>query len=173
MILGYKQYFPFNGEPTYFREKIKNEKYNTRYLPFFPKDKDGNYQTYIEITARKKHSIREDKFNRWKPGMIIQHAYGVRTKNYECFAGGICISIQQLEIKEYHMDTDQYLSHSYILEEKGVTKIFRVYVDGKLLTDSDIYQLALNDGFDCTRDFFRWFNKPFKGKIIHWTNLKY
>lgn len=28
-------------------------------------------------------------------------------------------------------------------------------------------------GFDSVKDFFRYFNKDFKGKIIHWTDLKY
>lgn len=37
----------------------------------------------------------------------------------------------------------------------------------KLLT------LARNDGFDSTESFFRFFNKDFAGKIIHWTDLRY
>ena len=33
--------------------------------------------------------------------------------------------------------------------------------------------LAKNDGFDSVDDFFKWFDKDFNGKIIHWTNKKY
>ena len=32
------------------------------------------------IGGVKKHSIREDRHNRWKPGMIIHFATGMRTE---------------------------------------------------------------------------------------------
>ena len=34
-------------------------------------------------------------------------------------------------------------------------------------------ELAKNDGFESVEDFFAYFNKDFKGKIIHWTDLQY
>lgn len=33
--------------------------------------------------------------------------------------------------------------------------------------------LAKNDGFSGVKEFFEWFSEDFKGKIIHWTDLKY
>lgn len=33
--------------------------------------------------------------------------------------------------------------------------------------------LALNDGFESVKQFFQWFNEPFVGKLIHWTDSKY
>jgi len=37
----------------------------------------------------------------------------------------------------------------------------------------DDYKSPFNDGFESLQDFFNWFNKPFRGKIIHWTDFKY
>ena len=34
-------------------------------------------------------------------------------------------------------------------------------------------KLAYNDGFESVEAFFNYFCKDFKGKIIHWTNLRY
>lgn len=160
MILGYKQTFPFNGELTNFHKKIIAGRYS-------------NSIYASEGWTPKVHSIREDTFNRWKPGMLIQHAYGVRTKNYDCFDECQCVSTQKIEIKEYFINEDGYLSNSYTFFEKGVPRIFRIYVDDRLLDDCEIEILANNDGFQFTRDFLKWFNKPFTGKIIHWTDLKY
>lgn len=160
MVLGYKQYYPFNGEPTNFYEKIIV----------------GRYSNSIysgQGIEPKLHSIREDIHNRWKPGMLIHHAYGVRTKNYECFDECPCVSTQKIVIKEYSIGEGDSLSYSYTFEYRDITKVFRVFVDDKLLDDCEIYSLAKNDGFDTMRDFFRWFNKPFTGKIIHWTDLRY
>ncbi len=96
------------------------------------------------------HSIREDKFDRWKPGMKIHFATGVRTTNYNQFKGGVCISVQDVEID-----------------------FPRIKVDGRDLMFSERLRLAHNDGFNGLYELFEWFNKSFKGKIIHWTDFKY
>ena len=45
-----------------------------------------NKQFPDKITeGTKKHTIREDKHDRWNAGMIMHMATGVRTKNYKCF----------------------------------------------------------------------------------------
>lgn len=128
MILGFKQKYHW-GEPTLFREKI--------------------------INGSKVHTIRQDVHNRWKPGMTIQFAVGVRTKYYEQFKEGICQSTQLIEIRR---DID-YL---------GIVK-----VDGRILTESEVSTLAFNDGFWNLLAFWMWFDDRFTGKIIHWTDLKY
>ncbi len=35
------------------------------------------------------------------------------------------------------------------------------------------YEYCRKQGFDSVEDFFRWFDTDFKGKIIHWTDLRY
>ena len=151
MILSYKQKFPW-GEPTNFEQKI-NE-------------------------GVKKHTIRDDPHNRWRFAMIIQHAYGVRTSNYRCFAKGQCMSTQILEIREVKMGSSDNSYNFPVMSPKhhknAVSgKIFRVMIDGKVLSEKEIDMLAKNDGFDSTEDFFLWFDKPEIKKIIHFTDFKY
>lgn len=143
MILSYKQQFPWN-KPTNFKRKIK----------------DGD----------KKHTIRLDIHNRWKPGMKIHHAHGVRTPYYDCFLENECISTQKFEIRNVNNND---FSHTYQFDATHQTFFFKVLVDDRELDIAEIDLLASNDGFDSTRDFFRWFPKSFIGKIIHWTELKY
>jgi hypothetical protein len=44
--------------------------------------------------------------------------------------------------------------------------------DGRVI-DKGLLQFVQNDGFDSIEDFFSYFDKGFKGKIIHWTDLRY
>ncbi|MFZ4546890.1 MAG: hypothetical protein ACOYN4_05630 [Bacteroidales bacterium] len=146
MILGYKQITPW-GELTSFATKI--------------------------VYGRKKHTLRADPNNRWKAGMKIQHALGVRTKKYVQFAEGECKSVQKIIIEEGY-ERGEY-SYNYFFEKRKVwnVKRFRVKVDGKSLRRKEIDILARNDGFETTDDLFRWFINGFEGKIIHFTNLRY
>ncbi len=106
------------------------------------------------IDGVKIHTIREDKPNRWKEGNIIHFATGVRTKNYNQFHSGICVSTQEIEIKVF-------------------SKVCVVFVDNEMLREQDIMKLYKQDGFNCFSDFYDWFGDYFKGKIIHWTDFKY
>ena len=105
------------------------------------------------------HTIREDKHNRWKPGMTIHFAKGVRTKNYKQFHQGQCVSVQSIKIK--------------YTDIKPFEKTIIVLIDNRILSLNEISTLAVKDGFKSVFDFYDWFNKDFKGKIIHWTNLRY
>ena len=111
----------------------------------------------------KKHTIREDKNDRWRHGKVIHFATGVRTKNYNCFKIGKCVSTQIIEIRYLNKYSDYPV----------------VTIDGKEYrfywkADWDILcRLSINDGFNSFTAFCKWFNKDFKGKIIHWTDLKY
>ncbi|HEY6913205.1 MAG TPA: hypothetical protein VI413_00900 [Paludibacter sp.] len=143
MILGYMKYWPWGGF-TNFAQKI--------------------------IRGWKKHTMRIDKNNRWKPGMKIQHAHGVRTKDYMMFFQGECKSVQKVEI----IVSDKFDTDTYIMSfHPKRTKYFIVKIDDRKLTNSEIIVLATNDGFDSVHDFFRWFKKGFIGKIIHFTDLRY
>lgn len=118
-----------------------------------------------KIKAKTKiHTIREDKTNRWKAGMAMHMATGVRTKNYRCFALDKCISTQQIKI----------------VWQQRPCKRAAIYIDNMCVgTYTNGYAsglchlIAKNDGFDCAGDFFRWFNEDFEGKIIHWTDKRY
>lgn len=100
----------------------------------------------------KLHTIRQDKSDRWHTGQLIHFARGARTKKYLCFANGSVQSTQKITIN---------------------SSIASVAIDGRELSSEEIAQLAINDGFDCIADFLRFFNKPFTGKLIHWTVLRY
>ena len=107
------------------------------------------------LTNKKIHTIREDIHNRWRAGMKIHMATGVRTKKYNQFAEQTCKSIQHIVIIHLH-DYDPIIR-----------------IDERQLSIDEIQQLAWNDGFENIAEFFLWFHSDFKGKIIHWTNLTY
>lgn len=121
------------------------------------------------LSGSKIHTIREDKNNRWKSGRSIQFADGVRTKLYNEFKTGTCISTQNIEFKWTKQNTG-------LVSENWAVKVF---IDGRDVYYDDfptIHNLAVNDGFKDVKEFFEWeaWNKKnFKGKIIHWTDLKY
>lgn len=104
------------------------------------------------LEGRKKHTIRFDSTNRWEEGRKIHFATDHRTNNYNCFKEGVCTGTQKIEIKGRS-----------------------IYVEGKLLNSDKVAWLAINDGFDTVEDFWWWFDlyTPFKGKIIHWTEIRY
>ena len=148
MILGYKKFFPW-GVPTNFKAKI--------------------------LSGKKKHSLRQDKKNRWITGRKIQHAHEVRTKNYDHFADGECKSVQKIEIYSPEILIANGFNYTYYFTKRAIWsyKYFVVLVDEKALEWKEIVTLAHNDGFETTHDFFRWFSNGFEGKIIHFTDLKY
>ncbi|UWY28823.1 hypothetical protein N4T20_02610 [Flavobacterium sp. TR2] len=159
-------------KPTYFIEKIWNgllqEKFN---LIAYHKFRDDAALVGVidqwdipESKAVKITTIREDTNKRWKQGVLIDFFINSRTKKMFRFAPAIpVVSTQKIFMTYYHSD------------------IIQISVDGRELFGYERLQLALNDGFDTWNDFFEYFypiiqnhpDKLFKGKIIHWTNLKY
>lgn len=131
MILGFSKTFPW-GEPTNFVDKIK----------------DGE----------KIHTIREDKNQRWREGMEIHFATGVRTPDYNQFASGVCTGVQEIEI-EY--------------SDGLIVPGFQIKVDGFLIDEDMARELAENDGFYNLKQFAKWFDEDFKGRLIHWTDKRY
>lgn len=53
---------------------------------------------YKILNGTKIHTIREDKHDRWRPGMTMHMATGVRTKNYKQFHEDNCTSVQEISI---------------------------------------------------------------------------
>ena len=111
------------------------------------------------LSGEKIHTIREDIHNRWGVGTKIHFCTGIRTKKYNQFRIGECVSTQKIE---------------FVWNQEGV----KVFIDGEdVTTKKDIFdKLAKNDGFADRNAFFEWEawnRKYFKGKILHWTKLKY
>ena len=158
MVLGFKKEFPWGG-PTYFKEKIL---IGAGYGPPHPP---------------KIHTIRAG--NRWKPGMQLHMANGVRTENYEQFNTGIqclekVVSVQ--DIKFRHYDWTPAGLHPKIRNVQRLKfELMIVTIDGKKFGPEFINTLAINDGFSDLLDFHKWFwpLKNFEGQIIHWTDFQY
>jgi uncharacterized protein YqfB (UPF0267 family) len=115
------------------------------------------------LKGDKVHTIREDRKNRHSGGGRLHLSIGVRTKAYRCLKETLCTGVQQIEIL--------YGNGGYC--DVFVYQDARVLVDGRELSYPEVTELAKNDGFDSQDAFFKWFSSDFKGKIIHWTNLKY
>lgn len=160
------------GKPTYFVEKIhkcfsnvlqNNVDPNTHY----PKDYciEKRYGS-----TPKYHTIREDKNDRWQPGTMIDFYINSRTKDMFRFAPRIAVvSTQEIEINWY---SEKRALEPSKLAHKHYNYV-EVAVGSNVLDIKEIEKLAVNDGFENAEDFFAYFNKDFKGKIIHWTDLKY
>lgn len=128
------------------------------------------------LSGSKIHTIRKDEHDRWRPGMKIQFATGIRTKDYNQFMTDICKSVQYIWIcwdrgvPEVHIgNTQDQLMPFYIPKHYGIDQM---------------KELFANDGFKRQPEFFKWFwdagektdpiyDKTFSGKIIHWTNKRY
>jgi hypothetical protein len=163
MILSFST--QLNGRPTYFVEKIVCGLFDTINITkadWHLYSKDFESRT---VHNPKLHTIREDKNERWKPGTKIDFFINCRQKNMFRFAPVLpVVSTQKVEIIWIGF-SDGYRPWVKI-DNKNIYTIDRI--------DSDkMQQLAQNDGFDTIEDFFAYFNKDFKGKIIHWTDLKY
>lgn len=106
------------------------------------------------LSGQKIHTIRAG--SRWQSGMPIQFATGVRTKNYHKFKDGIAHSIQSIKIIPNEVINDG-----------------KVFINARELDFTELQTLAWNDGFEHVVAFWTWFNEPFTGQLVHWTNYKY
>lgn len=113
------------------------------------------------IDGEKIHTIREDPTNRWKAGMKIHFATGVRTKKYKQFSKGECSGTERIQIV-WNSDGP------VVFIGEGDLSFYQ-----KGFNDRGMLELVKNDGFKSIDDFFEWFDKDFEGKIIHWTGLLY
>ncbi len=111
------------------------------------------------LAGTKIHTLRTDKAKRWKPGYEIHHATGPRSPEYDCFLKNKCISTQDILLVLVRPD--------YV----------KATIDRNRMSDDQVKQLAINDGFANVDELIKWFFKKghtlWAGKIIHWTRLKY
>lgn len=179
-ILNFMVFFPGKEKKeTRFIEKIHSsliqnnlmgDWFNSEACDKFYKNINKSYVLDINTVAEgdaKLHTIREDKTNRWKAGMLIDFFINARTKNMLRFAPRVkVVSVQKIEIEWYFenqvvqifIDNERMFSYDIKYPEDLSTK-FKHFVQ--------------NDGFSTIEDFLDYFNKDFSGKIIHWTDLKY
>lgn len=164
-----------NGKPTYFVEKILKS--------FDGKDcteddelmlKEAIYLGFLspykyDEVKPKLHTIREDKNDRWKPGVMIDFFINARQKNMFRFAPRIpVVSTQKINIT--------WLTKYMVFVTIDNKPIGDAIWDRGFICmscDTRLRELAKNDGFESVEDFFGYFNKDFTGKIIHWTDLRY
>lgn len=166
MILKYpKNWADKMGElkhtPTHFVEKIwkslPNESIDDNFAKAFHTD-HFNGKEYKTL-APKKHSIVADVHNKWYAGRVIHFYLQVSHDKLMQFAPVKKVaSIQRIEIR--HTDPD-----GWTLPEPNI------FIDGCWFLDFGT--LAKNEGFPSIEAFFKYHNKDFTGKLIHWTTLNY
>lgn len=83
-----------------------------------------------------------------------------------------CVSTQMCEIKYPEQISPGQKTLEILISAKYYGAIF--LKNGEITVSSPkIKNLITNDGFDNAADFMNFFSKPWKGKIIHFTNLRY
>ena len=169
-----------NNQPSYFIPKIwlslwKELRFKSDVLKMLNAFHDKFGISALQIPKEKlkelkpkKHTIREDKSNRWKVGNKIHFIINPRTKQRFQFAPIVdVVSIQYIRIEWLGEGFYPYIT---IWDDEHETKLNPTnhfdYV-------SQLEDLSINDGFESFQDFLNYFDKDFEGKIIHWTNEKY
>ncbi len=162
-----------NDKPTYFVEKIWQSLNHFQLVnveEFFKFSDQLETKKMIDIKyldnqfghkdKGKCHTIREDKNDRWKAGNKIDFFINCRQPDMFRFAPVLpVVSTQKVEI---------------IYDKIFGKNIYPdIRIDNTRLHPEKFETLAQNDGFDTIEDFFAYFNEDFKGKIIHWTDLRY
>lgn len=162
-----------NGKPNEFIEKIWESllvnglatisEYQNHRMDFT--DRFGKDWTLLQIqnktTRAKCHTIRHDKEGRWKEGNRIQPIINNRTPDRFQFAPDFkCTGTQTIIIEPK-------------IDKVGHFRPNRIIIDGRFLSNDEISDIAINDGFETMADFFAYFNTNFEGKLIHWTEKRY
>lgn len=163
-----------NGEPTYFVEKIFEGLTVNKLIP--EEDFDlwydaiENYGIDLNFKSHPKtHTIREDKKDRWRAGNKIHFVINNRQPNRFQFAPVIeCKGVQTIEFFFYRLNT--------------AFEHLQIKIDGRYLSEQEMIDLALNDGFKSLSHFYDYFLTGWNGeddeyykkmKLIHWTNKIY
>ena len=105
------------------------------------------------LNGTKIHTIRIDQHQRWKPGMTMHMATGVRTKHYVQFAKETCRSVQAITMGGVKLCD-------------GSIRLV-VWVDGKALTPVQVLEFTRNDGFDSIDQLREWFGIDVPSLYLH------
>ena len=140
----FPKYHPKAGQPTFFVEQIYNS--------LLSKNNLMDYSSGV-----KKHTIR--KGNRWKVG----DKFSPRVWSGKPYKSKQFILCEDIEIKKIYQ----------IRIWRESLLIWRFYINGEIISDPKITELAKNDGLSY-RDLLDWFNVPveknFEGQIICWSD---
>lgn len=154
------------GEPTFFLRKI-----NAHPVAYSGSEMVSTLsmeQTFVITAEYKKrgvdihpkiHAICKDAGSELKAGEILEMVYCSENASPFRFAKVKITDVQAIEI-------------GYQEVMPGYRTPY-VFVDEKMLFCKEIDMLVKNDGFLSRAQFFQYFDKPFLGKIIHWTDFQY
>lgn len=161
------------GVPTYFVEKIWKGIKDHEITIELCQATDKGYFNWngFDVLLPKLHTIRKDSKNMWKVGNQIHFVIYNRTKKRFQFAPILPVKlIQSFEIK-YQALKEKTIASIFIDEVlQGEVILINCVIKSSSFS---VDQIAVNDGFKSTNDFLDWFSEDFKGKMIHWTDLKY
>lgn len=107
-----------------------------------------NFKKEFVDAVRKQQKCQTIRATRKRPVQVGDTLYlytGMRTKECEKIGEVVCKSVSDVEITDVGvMINDQYL------------------------TPSEVYRLAIADGFESVESFIKFFKKPFRGQLIKW-----
>lgn len=106
----------------------------------------------------KKHTIREDKHNRWKVG-----------RRADMWLGSPRNTRAKVKPAKFAIGTIKHIGKFRIEYKKNKPT---AYYNGEKLDAFDLEKLAINDGFDSVKDFLQWFNKDFTGFVLWFDNVQ-
>ncbi len=152
----FPKYHPKAGQPTYFVEQIYNSIYMDKSGDWSDAPGDtSNYVVELEhtILGRKHHTIRNG--NRWKVG----DKFSPRVWSGKPYASKQITIAEDLEIKQIFNFSKDLISDKW-------------YVNGVEMSSVERIDLAENDGL-LYKDLLAWFQKPFNGQIICWSDAVY
>lgn len=178
MTLGFMQQWPkemaMQDNKTYFIEKInlgllengliKRIEYIDSLEEY--RSKFGDNWDWKPRLHPKLHTIRKDQNDRWRPGMDIHFVINGRRKDRFQFAPVVkSTSVQSFEIEWINGTAWVKIENRHFTTFKKTEYGYEFGENAKELTK--------NDGFETVEDFFKYFDQDFRGKLIHWTELKY
>lgn len=164
------------GQPNYFVWKIlqgiaDNDLLNEEEISAY-------FETIVAIEPMwpnnnpKLHTIRQDPHGRWKKGMKIHPVINNRTPQRFQFAPEmVCTGIQYIHI--LNGGDGRQVSIGDRPDYEDCMPIYFEDDNDTVHGQNEMEVLALNDGFESVDQFFAFFKEDFRGKIIHWTDLRY
>ena len=116
------------------------------------------------LDGTKLNTIREDKNNRWKKGVKMHMATGVRTKNYSQFSEKVCKNVAKISILWTGCNVKIIIDSVQICNFNTAMHWSEHSNNGFRTLET----FAKRDGFDDLESFLKWFQKDFEGKVIYW-----
>ncbi len=132
------------------------------------------YPQFVDpiLEGKKLHTFRKDEANLWHPGMSIEMTTPKAGCNQHIFHRAKCIHTNIIEIKHYQIP--RTINRMEIIIDKVLIGFVEYYtIDDLSEWSVNIRELSENDGFKSLVEFCQYYKEDYKGKIIHWTPLRY